>query len=361
MKKLIALLTAVILFCESNAQSITTTNTQSMNLPITGGRNWTISGTTASANILNNGTNYSDYLYFYGFNFSSLPTNAVINTFTVTITRGAQNTVVDSSVRLYVAGAPYYAANTNAAAIPTTWPVTPQAYTYTFMGGALSNITAAQMKAADFGVLISTRKVASNLIQANVSTSATISMTYTVVLPLILTDFTAVKNADNQVDIRFSTSSEENVDKIYIERSADGKNFVKIFSVTPRGAKNVFTKYAMTDKAPLAGSNYYRISEVDKNGRWYYYTTKIVNVNQKGASYNAYYNGGQVVANISSIPGQYEVSLVDMTGITISRKTVTLNNGAGQVTLDAPARTGIYIALIKSEGLSQALRVAVTR
>jgi len=89
--------------------------------------------------------------------------------------------------------------------------------------------------------------------------------------------------------------------------------------------------------------------------------TKLVNITKKGSAFNAYYNGGQVVANISNTPGQYEVALVDMSGITISRKAIVMNGSSAQVALDAPSRTGVYLVIMKSQGMSLTTRVAVMK
>jgi hypothetical protein len=279
---------------------------------------------------------------------------------TVTITRSAGATVTDDELRLVLNGAVYYGANSNAANIPTTWPATQTAQVYTFDPSGISFLTRTDLTNANFGVAFSGRRTAGN-IAATVNRTMSITITYSVLAPLILTDFTVSKNADNHVEIRFSTATEENVQSIFVERSTDGKTFEKLFTVTPRGARNVYTKYAMTDKTPVKGNNYYRISEVDKNGRWYYYVTKLINISTKGSSFNAYYNGGQVVTNISNLPGQYEVSLIDMSGITLSRKSVNINSTSAQVILDAPSRTGVYIAILKGQGHSESIRVAVTK
>jgi hypothetical protein len=186
-------------------------------------------------------------------------------------------------------------------------------------------------------------------------------VSYLVLAPILLTDFTVGKNADNSVSIRFATSSEENVSAIYVERSADGVTFQKLFTLAPKGARNVYTKYEVTDKSPLTGNNYYRISELDKNGNAHYYTTKLLNMGGKAKTFNAYYNGGQIITNLSMAPGQYEISVIDMAGVTVSRKPVSVSGSTAQIALDAPSRTGIYVVVLKGQATSESIRVPVTR
>ena len=359
MKRIFTLIAALSLSAISFAQTISRTASTVSTLPVPGGRSWSI-GATSSTVSLNNGNPESDYLVIKGFDFSALPANIVVNSLTVSITRSAQPTAVDRDVRLVLAGTVLAGANTNAASSPTTWPGTPTANTYSFGAAAYGALTTADLQNANFGIAVAALRTAGN-VDATVDNAVTITLNYSVLAPLILTDFSVSKNADNQVAIRFSTATEDNVQFIYVERSTDGKNFEKLFTLSPKGARNVYTSYNLIDKTPALGNNYYRITEIDKNGRWFYYMTKLVSITRKGAGFNAYYNGGQVLANISNTPGQYEVALVDMSGITVSRKAVVMNGSSAQVALDAPTRTGIYLVIMKGQGISETTRVAVMK
>jgi hypothetical protein len=359
MKRIFTLIAALSLSAISFAQTISRTASTVSQLPVPGGRAWSV-GPTRSTVSLSNGNPESDYLVIKGFDFSTLPTNIVVNSLNVTITRKSEPTAGDRDVRLVLGGTVLSAANTNAASSPTVWPAAFTANTYNFGPAAYGALTTSDLQNANFGIAIAALRSA-GIVEANVENAVTITLNYSILAPLILTDFSVSKNADNHVAIRFSTATEDNVQYIYIERSTDGKNFEKIFTITPKGARNVYTSYALTDKTPVQGNNYYRITEVDKNGRWFYYMTKLVNITKKGSAFNAYYNGGQVVANISNTPGQYEVALVDMSGITISRKAIVMNGSSAQVALDAPSRTGVYLVIMKSQGMSLTTRVAVMK
>lgn len=90
-----------------------------------------------------------------------------------------------------------------------------------------------------------------------------------VVLPLQLTGFT-VKKANGGAELNWSTSSEKNNDRFELERSTDGKVFEKIAQV--KGGGNSLNKlsYSFTDKNPANGTNYYRLKQVDLNGKYTY-------------------------------------------------------------------------------------------
>lgn len=362
MKHIFTLLTTLCISVVSFSQTVTATATTASNLGT--GSAWTTT-LPFTATPLNNGQQVTRNLYLSGFDFSTLPANITVNSMTVTFSRRATaGTIIDEDVRLVLGGVLNTDPNGNAAMpSPTTWPTSPtaQSNTYTFDPTFISALTTADLTNPGFGIAIAARRLGNTNNGAVVTTFATVTITYTALAPLILTDFSVTRNADNHVEIRFATSSEENVQNIFIERSTDGRNFEKLFTIAPRGARNIYTSYMATDKAPATGNNYYRISEVDKNGRQYQYLTKVLSITRRGASFGAYFNGGQVVASISNLPGTYEVSMVDMSGITIARKTATLNSGTGTVNLDAPLRSGIYIVNIKGQGISESVRVAVTK
>jgi hypothetical protein len=361
MKRIFSLLMVLMVTHVAFSQTITRTASTVGNLTNPdGGRAWFNGGTSSTASPINNGQSETDYMWVRGFDFSSLPANIVVTGLSVTFTIQAGNTVVDSAVRLVLGGAVYMAANTNAAAVSNTWPTTATSTTYTFSAAALSALNTADFQNANFGVAILARRTAGNTF-ATVNNTVSITLSYSTVAPLILTDFSISKNEDNHVDIRFATATEDNVQTIFVERSSDGKSFEKLFTITPRGARNVYTRYTLTDKTPVKGNNYYRITEVDKNGRWFYYLTKMINITTRGDVFNAYYNGGQVVANITNTPGVYEVALVDMSGVTISRKQVSMNGSSAQVTLDAPSRSSVYIMTLKGNGLNEAKQIAILK
>jgi len=95
-----------------------------------------------------------------------------------------------------------------------------------------------------------------------------ISNLYTVntVLPVTLTRFDA-KAENNSVKLSWTTASEQNNDHFVIERSADGTNFSVLTAVKGKGSSTVFNTYNAFDIAPVNGMNYYRLSQVDIDGK----------------------------------------------------------------------------------------------
>lgn len=82
-------------------------------------------------------------------------------------------------------------------------------------------------------------------------------------LAVEITSFTAVEK-NGVVNLSWVTASEVNAKQFEIERSGDGVNFQKIGAVT---AQNKPSTYYFADDAPLSIGAYYRLLEVDFDGK----------------------------------------------------------------------------------------------
>ncbi len=88
---------------------------------------------------------------------------------------------------------------------------------------------------------------------------------YASALPVELIAFDARVQL-NTVELRWSTAQEKDNDYFSIERSTDGLQYTPLAKVAGRNA-DYLTAYQLTDQQPLSGLNYYRLSQVDRNGR----------------------------------------------------------------------------------------------
>lgn len=85
-------------------------------------------------------------------------------------------------------------------------------------------------------------------------------------LPITLKSLT-VKNEGNKNKIYWTTSSEQNNNYFIIEKSNDGVNYKEIGRV--KGAENSSQElnYSFTDQNPYLGITYYRLTQVDFDGK----------------------------------------------------------------------------------------------
>ena len=97
-------------------------------------------------------------------------------------------------------------------------------------------------------------------------------------LPLNLLSFSAVKN-NNSVTVAWATSNEINVNKFEVERSTDGRNFIKAGTVIANNNSGNKQYYDFMDFNIFSTVVYYRLRIVDNNG--YYRYSNIVSVNNR--------------------------------------------------------------------------------
>ena len=95
-------------------------------------------------------------------------------------------------------------------------------------------------------------------------------------LPLTWLSFDAENWQGKWSRLTWKTASESNTDRFEIERGTDAVNFVKIATVKAAGNSATVKQYTMDDVAPVKGFNYYRIKQVDLNGRFSYSPARLV-------------------------------------------------------------------------------------
>lgn len=85
-------------------------------------------------------------------------------------------------------------------------------------------------------------------------------------LPVSFATFTAQKQ-NKIAKLGWSTEQESNSSHFVVERSADGRNWQGITNIAAAGNSSSHLEYTAYDNFPLNGINYYRIKQVDKDGR----------------------------------------------------------------------------------------------
>lgn len=107
---------------------------------------------------------------------------------------------------------------------------------------------------------------------------------YTNPLPVTLVSFTGAKNGSNNL-LQWSTATEQNNAGFHIERSVDGSNFSSLEFITSKavnGNSNSNLSYSFPDSKPLKGDNYYRLKQVDKDGKSSFSNTVLIKSDKSG-------------------------------------------------------------------------------
>ncbi|OGX89641.1 hypothetical protein BEN47_19530 [Hymenobacter lapidarius] len=110
-------------------------------------------------------------------------------------------------------------------------------------------------------------------------------------LPVKLVLFTATATAQQGVALRWETASEENNASFEVERSAEGKAFRSIRSVPGRGNVQSRSTYSVVDEAPLPGTSYYRLRQIDFDGTSTYSPVRSVALSRASAQHLQVYPG----------------------------------------------------------------------
>lgn len=86
-------------------------------------------------------------------------------------------------------------------------------------------------------------------------------------LPIVFTHFSGQKIAEGVISLKWNSEKEVNVSKFEVERSIDGNNFISAGFINTLSSDG---KYTFTDNTPTKGVLFYRIKEIDLDGRFQY-------------------------------------------------------------------------------------------
>lgn len=189
---------------------------------------------------------------------------------------------------------------------------------------------------ADF-LTVNGINVLNRLTLANISAPLSVQLIRFYALPL-----------DREVRLNWVTSAETNNRFFAIERSADGIHFMEIGQVTGFGNSNQEQRYQYTDVQPLSAMSWYRLRQVDIDGKFTF--TPVVLINRTGSvisNARIFPNpvtGTSVFLNLTDqITGEQQLMLYNQSGVLVKQFTISRVSGSQLISLETgqlPA--GIY-------------------
>jgi len=108
-------------------------------------------------------------------------------------------------------------------------------------------------------------------------------------LPVTLVYFEA-RAVNEQVQVSWETTAEENNDFFTVERSKNSVAFEEVTRVNAPGNSNTLRKYSWTDAYPHAGISYYRLKQTDFDKSFTYSTIKAVKIKSLSSGVEVYPN-----------------------------------------------------------------------
>ena len=173
-------------------------------------------------------------------------------------------------------------------------------------------------------------------------------------LPVEFSNVSAKQNGTG-VSINWTTLTETNNKYFDVERSIDGGLSWNVIATNKTsGSSSAVRTYNAFDSKPIAGKNFYRIKQVDLDGKFKYSIVVNVkfNIDQTVASVltNPFVNNISIDFSAKNKQNVY-VMLLDATGKTILNDKWSITSGNSRKTLDKVSniQKGIYILKIVDE------------
>jgi hypothetical protein len=184
-------------------------------------------------------------------------------------------------------------------------------------------------------------------------------------VPITLLDFKGEKaGAINK--LAWTTSTETNNAGFELQRSADGTNFGKLSFINSKavnGNSNMPLTYSFNDERPLLGNGYYRLKQMDKDGKSSYSPIVLIKASRvSGLVISSIYPNpvkeSLGMAIQSPINDIVTVVVTDITGKTLLRKQAAVQVGANNLQLDVmQLASGTYfVKLLCSNGCETAVQ-----
>ena len=170
------------------------------------------------------------------------------------------------------------------------------------------------------------------------------------------------KNGVNTV--AWQTASEKNSDHFDIERSTDGKQFVKIDAIKAFGTTNEVQNYSYLDASlpPQYNVFYYRLWQVDKDNKAEYSPTRSIKIDKQDRfSINIYPNpnNGQFVATVPISDKDITVTIQNSRGQVMWTGRIAAHQESQNIQL-ADAANGLYfVSHRNSEGFMNTVKFVI--
>ncbi len=178
-------------------------------------------------------------------------------------------------------------------------------------------------------------------------------------LPVSLIAFNAIKNSAKSV-LTWKTASEQNNQKFVIERGSTATNFTFLKEVVGSGNSSSPTNYSIIDYNPLAGANYYRLTQYDYNGKATVLGVEALTFELADDKLKIYPNPATAYVWVkvpSSSNGIVAINLISLTGKSILSNTY-VNTASKEIKLGlANIPTGTYVLWVNKGKIGEGKQI----
>lgn len=188
-------------------------------------------------------------------------------------------------------------------------------------------------------------------------------------LPVTWLYFTGENKGEDNV-LTWATASEKNNEYFELERSLDAQNWTTIGRIEAAGYSTTTQTYFHTDKNAPFGRVYYRVKQVDFDGK-YEYAENVVSLERGFAKeteeldFLLYPNPnvtGSVRFRMSNIADvRAHVSFYDLSGHLVSQEYVQVDGQGTSAAIDCNIQPGIYLVTIIVNDKIRSKPLVITR
>jgi parallel beta-helix repeat protein len=167
------------------------------------------------------------------------------------------------------------------------------------------------------------------------------------VVPLKLITFTAVKQ-NNNVLLQWNTANEINTAYFIVQHSTDGLQWKNIETVNTSGVTTINKSYTATHLTPNTGANFYRLKQVDINGKTEYSFTRNVDFSQN-TQVQIYPNPIADYVIVNKGINKNELKLFTISGADVTDKIKIITTSLNTKIETSLLSSGSYILLINNQ------------
>lgn len=172
------------------------------------------------------------------------------------------------------------------------------------------------------------------------------------ILPVELLTFTGRLEGENVI-LNWETASELNNDRFEIERSESAMEFQKIGTTKGHGNSNIPVGYRFVDSLTTSGTYYYRLKQVDFDGKSSY--SNVISVYfQYETQIMVYPNPAQdwIIVQTKDLKTTYKIQLYNVSGLLIHEQHLENSNGQNKIDVrDFPKGT-YFVSIYNQERIT---------
>lgn len=172
-------------------------------------------------------------------------------------------------------------------------------------------------------------------------------------IPVSLLHFRGNK-VNNGTLLEWKTAWEQNNSHFILERSVNAVDYLPLTNITGTGNSSTSNTYEYMDIAPAKGLNYYRLKQVDTDGKFSYSSVILVRYESGDDPFLVYPNpvNDKLVLEFShAMPGQMLLKIFDVKGNLVGSQAVT--TASRQINMNVSAfAAGIYFLHVEHDNKS---------